>query len=70
LEQNVPTIFESNALPSKEENGAQVVILANYGMFETNALEVERITLEEGIESSSFNGTIVERFVYVIRGQG
>jgi len=69
-EENMPTIFEPEDLPVTEKNGANVVTLANQAMLGTDALQVQRIRLETGAKSSTFEPFENERFVYVIRGQG
>ena len=66
----MPTIFEPKDLPVTEKNGANVATLANQVMLGTNALQVERILLQPGAQSVSYHPGDVERFLYVIRGQG
>jgi len=66
----MPTIFEPKDLPATERKGANIAALASNALLGTNALQVERIMLKEGAESSSFEATDAERFVYVIRGKG
>lgn len=66
----MPTIFESKDLPSTENNGANVVTLANPAMLGTNALQVEKVMLQPGSESASYPPRDGERFVYVIHGKG
>jgi len=66
----MPTIFEPKDLPVTEKNGSNVATLANSTLLGTNALQVERIVLAAGAESESFEASVVERFVYVVRGKG
>lgn len=66
----MPTIFEPKDLPVTEKNGVNVATLANQAMLGTKALQVERITLEAGAKSSTFEVFENERFAYVIRGKG
>ena len=66
----MPTIFEPKDLPVTEKNGSNVATLANSTLLGTNALQVERIVLAAGAESESFEASVVERFVYVVRSKG
>ena len=66
----MPTIFDPKDLPVTEKKGANVAVLANQAMLGTDALQMERILLEPGAESSSYPPRDAERFVYVIRGNG
>lgn len=66
----MPIIFESQDLPVMKKDGAKVVTLANQGMLRANALQVEKLLLQPGMESASYPPSEAERFVYVIRGKG
>jgi quercetin dioxygenase-like cupin family protein len=66
----MPTIFDPKDLPVNKRGGAKIVTLANQAMLGTNALQVEKILLQPGMESASYAPTDGERFVYVIRGKG
>jgi len=66
----MPTIFEPKDLPITEKHGVGVATLANQTMLGTDALQVERITLSAGAESSTYKAVAFERFVYVVRGKG
>jgi quercetin dioxygenase-like cupin family protein len=66
----MPTIFEPNDFPVTEKHGAKIATLANQRMLGTNALQVEKVLLQPGVESASYPPSDGERFVYVIRGQG
>lgn len=66
----MPMIFEPSDLSRTGSDEATVVRLANPEMLGTNALQVERILLQPGARSSSYQPRDVERFVYVIRGKG
>jgi redox-sensitive bicupin YhaK (pirin superfamily) len=66
----MPTVFESDHLPVTQDNHVKSVTLANRAMLGTDALQVERIELDQGTRSSLFPSADVERFIYVIRGNG
>ena len=66
----MPTIFEPKDLHVIEKNGASIATLANQAILGTDALQVERITLDTGAKTSSFPAVDAERFIYVIRGEG
>lgn len=66
----MPTIFEAKDLPVAEQNGVNTTTLADESMLGTSALQVERIVLQSGAESVSYNPAEAERFLYVIRGNG
>jgi len=66
----MPTIFEPKELPVTEKRGLNVTTLANQAMLGTDALQVERITLEAGSESASYKAEEAERFIYVVSGKG
>src|SRR5574341_2167788 len=66
----MPTIFEPTDLSDIRKNGAHTAVLANTAMLGTNALQVERITLEAAAKTSLFEAIDAERFLYVIRGAG
>ena len=66
----MPTIFEPKDLPVTEKNGANIATLANRAMLGADALQVERVMLDAGAKSSTFESIDPERFIYVIRGNG
>jgi len=66
----MPTIFGPKDLPVTRKNGGRIAALANHAMLGTNALQVEHIELEAVAKTPVFEAFDVERFVYVIRGQG
>lgn len=66
----MPTIFESQGLPIDEKTGVKIATLANPAMLGTDALQVQRITLEANMKSEEFGVENAERFVYVARGKG
>jgi len=66
----MPTIFEPKDLPVSDRNGVNIATLANHAMLGTDALHVERVVLNEGAKSLSFEAADAERFVYVVRGNG
>lgn len=66
----MPTIFEPKDLPVTEQNGVNITTLANEAMLGTVALQVQRITLDAGAKSDSFEADNAERFVYVVHGKG
>jgi len=66
----MPTIFESNDLPVRNEDGATYTTLVNAAMLGADALQVERISLEAGKSSEPVSAVDAERFVYVIKGTG
>lgn len=66
----MPTIFESTDLPVTEIHGMNIATLANQTMLGTNALQLERILLQPGVKSLSYDPSDVERFMYVVRGTG
>jgi quercetin dioxygenase-like cupin family protein len=66
----MPTIFEPNDLPIKNEAGAKYTTLANPAMLGSDALQVERVSLEAGKKSGPVSAVESERFLYVIQGSG
>lgn len=66
----MPTIFEPKDLPVREQNGATYKTLANAAMLGTDAMQVERLTLESGKQTELASAVEAERFLYVIRGSG
>jgi len=66
----MPTIFEPKDLPVTEKNSANIATLANRAMLGADALQVERVMLDAGAKSSTFESIDPERFIYVIRGNG
>ena len=66
----MPIIFEPKDLPVAEKDKVKITTLANQAMLGTPALQVQRIMLEAGTRSESFHAETVERFLYVINGQG
>jgi len=66
----MPTIFEPNNLPVRNETGATYTTLANRAMLGADALQVERVTLDAGKSSEPANAVEAERFLYVIQGSG
>jgi len=66
----MPTIFKPVDLPVKEQDGVVHTTLADGAMLGTNALHVERITLEAGKAAPTAGAADAERFIYVIRGAG
>ena len=66
----MPTIFEPNELPIRNEVGATYATLANAAMLGADALGVERVTLEAGKKSEPASAVEAERFLYVIQGSG
>lgn len=66
----MPTIFEAKDLPVTEQSGLNITTLANQAMLGTDALQVQRITLNASAKSESFAAENAERFVYVVRGRG
>jgi redox-sensitive bicupin YhaK (pirin superfamily) len=70
LEEALPTIFEPKDLPVAEKDIVKITTLANQAMLGTDVLQVQHITLEAGTRSESFPAEAVERFLYVINGQG
>jgi quercetin dioxygenase-like cupin family protein len=69
-EKTMPTIFESNDLPVRNQAGVAYTTLANAAMLGTDALGVERVILEAGKNSEPVSAVDAERFVYVIQGSG
>ena len=66
----MPTIFEPNDLPVRNQAGATYTTLANAAMLGTDVLEVERVVLDAGKKSEPVSAVDAERFVYVIQGSG
>jgi len=66
----MPTIFESNNLPVRNEAGATYTTLANPAMLGAEALQVERVSLDGGKSSEPISAMDAERFLYVIQGSG
>ena len=66
----MPTIFELNDLPVRNEGGATYTTLADAAMLGVAALQVERVTVEAGKKSEPASAIDAERFLYVIRGTG
>lgn len=66
----MPTVFEHNDLPVKEADKAKIETLANSAMLGTDALQVEKISLEASATSPAYEAAHAERFLYVIRGSG
>ena len=66
----MPTIFEPNDLPVRNETGATYTTLANPAMLGADALGVERLSLEAGKKSEPASAVEAERFLYVIQGSG
>ncbi len=66
----MPTIFEPEDLPVTRQNGLSLTTLADAAMLGTDALAVERITLDANANSPDFEAANIERFLYVIRGVG
>ena len=66
----MPTIFEPNDLPVRNEDGAIYTSLANAAMLGADALQVERVTLDAGKKSEPASAVEAERFLYVIHGSG
>jgi quercetin dioxygenase-like cupin family protein len=68
--EDMPTIFEQNDLPVRNQTGATYTTLANAAMLGADALQVERVTLDTGKSSEPASTVDAERFVYVIQGSG
>jgi len=66
----MPTIFEPNDLPVRNEDGTTYTTLANPVMLGADALQVERVTLDAGKSSEPASAVDAERFLYVIQGSG
>jgi len=66
----MPTIFEPNDLPVRNEAGVTYITLANPAMLGADALQVERVSLEAGKKSEPISAAQAERFLYVIQGSG
>lgn len=66
----MPTIFEPNDLPVRNEDGAKYITLANPAMLGADALQVERVSVKVGKKSKPGNAEDAERFLYVIQGSG
>ena len=66
----MPTIFEPNDLPVRNEAGAKYITLANPAMLGADALRVERVSVEAGKISEPVSAVEAERFLYVIQGSG
>ena len=66
----MPTIFEPNDLPVRNEEGVTYTTLANAAMLGADALDVKRIVLEAGKKSEPVSTMEAERFLYVIQGSG
>jgi len=66
----MPTIFEPNNLPVRNEAGAKYTTLANPAMLGTDALQVERVALDAGKSSKPVSAVEAERFLYIIQGSG
>ena len=66
----MPTIFEPNDLPVRNQDGATYTTLANAAMLGADALQVERVTLETGKKTEPASAVEAERFLYVIQGTG
>jgi mannose-6-phosphate isomerase-like protein (cupin superfamily) len=67
---SMPTIFEPNDLPVRNEAGAKYTTLANPTMLGADALQVERVALDTGKSSGPATAVDVERFLFVIQGSG
>ena len=66
----MPTIFEPNDLPVRNQDGATYTTLANAAMLGADALQVEHVTLETGKKTEPASAVEAERFLYVIQGTG
>lgn len=66
----MPTIFEPKDLPVTQKDGQSLTTLANAAMLGTDALQVERITLDANFGTATFEAANAERFIYIIRGAG
>ena len=66
----MPTIFEPNDLPIRNQDGVTYTALANAAMLGADALQVERVALEAGKKSEPAGAVDAERFLYVIHGIG
>ena len=66
----MPTIFEPNDLPVRNETGATYTTLANPAMLGSDALGVERLSLQASKKSEPASAAESERFLYVIQGSG
>ena len=66
----MPTIFEPKDLAVTHQDGFSLTVLANAKMHGTDALAVDRITLDANVSTSTYEVLNVERFLYIIRGAG
>jgi len=66
----MPTIFEPNDLPIRNQDGVTYTTLANAAMLGADALQVERVSLDAGKTSGLASAVDAERFLYVIQGSG
>jgi len=66
----MPNILEPKDIRAIKKNGGKVAVLADYATLGTNALQVERIEIQESARTDVFEAVDAERFVYVIRGSG
>ena len=66
----MPTIFEPNDLPIRNQDGVTYTTLANAAMLGADALQVEHVALEAGKKSEPADAVDAERFLYVIQGTG
>ena len=66
----MPTIFEPNDLPIRNQDGVTYTTLANAAMLGADALQVERVILESGKKTEFAKAVEAEQFLYVILGTG
>lgn len=66
----MPNILEPKDMRAIKKNGGKVAVLADYATLGTNALQVERIEIQESARTDLFEAVEAERFIYVIRGSG
>jgi len=66
----MPVIFEPKDFSMIRTNGTNITVLADRTMLGTDALQVERIQLDASAETRLYTAVDVERFLYVIHGQG
>jgi len=66
----MPTIFDPKDLSMTRQNNVAYTILANSSMIGSDALHIERVTLEAGSHTPPADAIPGEQFIYVVRGAG
>jgi len=68
--ESMPTIFNASDLNSTRNQGVTNTTIADRAMLGSDALRVERITLESEAHTAPISASEAESFLYVIRGSG